>query len=394
MVSATQTKREGKGYATVLAIGTANSPNIYLQSEFPDFFFRVTNSEHHVQLKQKFKRMCDNSNIRKRHFLVDEDILKEHPNISTYGAPSMDTRREIVNDYIPKLGKKAALKCIKEWGQPLSNITHLIFCTSSCINHVPGPDLCLANELGLSPDCNRLVIYDHGCHAGGCVVRVAKNFAENNPGSRVLVVCAETMLTSFQAPSPSHMDILVGHALFGDGAAAMIVGTDPIPNVERPLFEFVFASQSTAKGYEETIHGNITEKGQTYFLGREIPSVVASNVEKCIVDAFGKLGMTVNKSDWNSLFYAIHPGGKAVLNDIEKVLELKEEKLGASRTILREYGNMWSPSVLFILDEMSKRSFNEGKSTTGEGHDWGVLMGFGPGLTIETVVLHSISLQY
>ncbi|KAF7824671.1 chalcone synthase-like [Senna tora] len=384
---------EKKGFATVLAIGTANPPNIYLQSEFPDFFFRVTNSEHHVQLKQKFKRMCDNSNIRKRHFLVDEDILKEHPNISTYGAPSLDTRREIVTKYIPKLGKEAALKCIKEWGQPLSKITHLIFCTSSCINSIPGPDFYLAREIGLPATCNRLVIYDHGCHAGGSVIRVAKALAESIPGSRVLTVCAETMLTSFQAPSPSHMDIVVGHALFGDGAAAMIVGTDPIPNVERPLFEFVLAAQQTVGGSEEAIHGHATERGQTYFLGKEIPNVVAGNVKKCIIDAFGTLGMAINEGEWNSLFYVVHPGGKAVLNGMEEVLELKEGKLAASRTILREYGNMWSPCVFFVLDEMRKKSSNEGKSTTGEGNDWGALMTFGPGLTVETVVLHSIPLR-
>ncbi|KAF7824674.1 chalcone synthase [Senna tora] len=392
MVSAALNTHEGKRYATVLAIGTAYPPNIYLQSEFPDFYFRVTNTEHHVELKDKFKRMCDNSNIRKRHFYVDENILKQHPNLCN-GAPSLDTRREIVNDIIPKLGKEAALKALKEWGQPFSKITHLIFCTSSCVNHVPGPDLRLANELGLSPTCNRLVIYDHGCNAGASVIRVAKDFAENNPGSRVLTVCAETMVLNFQPPNPSHMDIVVGHALFGDGAAAMVLGTDPIPNVERPLFEFAVASQYTEMGTKDSIHGNITERGQIYYLGKEIPGVIANNVDKCIANAFGKLGMTISESDYNSLFYVLHPGGKSILNDIEKALELKKDKLVASRTVLREFGNLWSSCVFFILDEMSKKSFNEGKSTTGEGHDWGVLMGFGPGLTIETVVLRSISLK-
>ncbi|CAI0436756.1 unnamed protein product [Linum tenue] len=73
-------------------------------------------------------------------------------------------------------------------------------------------------------------------------------------------------------------------------------------------------------------------------------------------------------------------------------LELKEEKLRASRHVLAEYGNMSSACVLFILDEMRKKSAADGCATTGEGLDWGVLFGFGPGLTVETVVLHSVAL--
>ncbi|KAF7824694.1 chalcone synthase-like [Senna tora] len=384
---------EGKKLATILAIGTANPPNIHLQSQFPDFLFRVTNTEHLVELKNKFKRLCDNSNIRKRHMLIDEDLLKEHPNISTYGAPSMDTRREIVNDYIPKLGTEAALKALKEWGQPLSNITHLIFCTSSCVNHIPGPDSYLAKEIGLPPTVNRLVIYDHGCHAGGSALRVAKAFAESIPGSRVLIVCSETMATSFQTPSPKYIGLVVGHAIFGDGAAAMVIGADPIRSVECPLFKIVSTSQQTVEGTEKALHLYASERGQIYFIEKEVQSILECNVKKCIFNAFGSLGITINDSDFNSLFYVVHPGGKTVLNVVDRVLGLKEEKLGASRTILREYGNMWSSSVFFVLDEMRKKSSNEGKTTTGEGCKWGALMAFGPGMIAETVVIQSVSLR-
>jgi chalcone synthase len=75
---------------------------------------------------------------------------------------------------------------------------------------------------------------------------------------------------------------------------------------------------------------------------------------------------------------------------VEAKLALKKEKMRDTRHILSEYGNMSSACVLFILDEMRRRSVEEGKATTGEGLEWGVLFGFGPGLTVETVVLHSI----
>jgi chalcone synthase len=78
------------------------------------------------------------------------------------------------------------------------------------------------------------------------------------------------------------------------------------------------------------------------------------------------------------------------LDQVEIKLELQKEKMHATRHVLSEYGNMSSACVLFILDEMRRRSAEEGKATTGEGLEWGVLFGFGPGLTVETVVLHSI----
>ena len=78
------------------------------------------------------------------------------------------------------------------------------------------------------------------------------------------------------------------------------------------------------------------------------------------------------------------------MDQVEAKLELQKEKMSATRQVLSEYGNMSSACVLFILDEMRRRSAEEGKATTGEGLEWGVLFGFGPGLTVETVVLHSV----
>ncbi|KAJ3681811.1 hypothetical protein LUZ60_014384 [Juncus effusus] len=100
--------------------------------------------------------------------------------------------------------------------------------------------------------------------------------------------------------------------------------------------------------------------------------------------------VTSGIKDWNSIFWVAHPGGPAILDQVVAKLELQKEKMTATRHILSECGNMSSTCVLFILDEMRKRSAQEGKATTGEGLDWGVLFGFDPGLTVETVVLRSI----
>nr|AAG43356.1 chalcone synthase [Cardamine penzesii] len=376
------------GPAGILAIGTANPANYVIQAEYPDYYFRITNSEHMTDLKEKFKRMCDKSTIRKRHMHVTEEFLKENPNMCAYMAPSLDARQDIVVVEVPKLGKEAAVKAIKEWGQPKSKITHLVFCTTSGVD-MPGADYQLTKLLGLRPSVKRLMMYQQGCFAGGTVLRLAKDLAENNRGARVLVVCSEITAVTFRGPSDTHLDSLVGQALFSDGAAALIVGSDPDTSVgEKPIFEMVSAAQTILPDSDGAIDGHLREVGLTFHLLKDVPGLISKNIEKSLDEAFKPLGI----SDWNSIFWIAHPGGPAILDQVEIKLGLKEEKMRATRHVMREYGNMSSACVLFILDEMRKKSAKDGVATTGEGLEWGVLFGFGPGLTVETVVLHSVPL--
>nr|WOK42682.1 chalcone synthase [Silybum marianum] len=377
--------QRAQGPATILAIGTATPANCIYQADYPDYYFRITNSEHMVDLKEKFKRMCDKSMIRKRYMHITEEFLKENPNMCEYMAPSLDARQDVVVVEVPKLGKEAATKAIKEWGNPKSKITHLIVCTTSGVD-MPGADYQITKLLGLRPSVKRFMMYQQGCFAGGTVLRLAKDIAENNKGSRVLVVCSEITAVTFRGPNDTHLDSLVGQALFGDGAAAIIVGADPDLKTERPLFEMVSAAQTILPDSEGAIDGHLREVGLTFHLLKDVPGLISKNIEKALIQAFSPLGIT----DWNSIFWIAHPGGPAILDQVEQKLGLKEEKMRATRHVLSEYGNMSSACVLFIIDEMRKKSAAEGATTTGEGLDWGVLFGFGPGLTVETVVLHSL----
>lgn len=324
--------------------------------------------------------------IKKRYMYLTEEILKENPSMCEYMAPSLDARQDMVVVEIPKLGKEAATKAIKEWGQPKSKITHLVFCTTSGVD-MPGADYQLTKLLGLRPSVKRLMMYQQGCFAGGTVLRLAKDLAENNKGARVLVVCSEITAVTFRGPSDTHLDSLVGQALFGDGAAAIIVGADPLPEIERPLFELVSAAQTILPDSDGAIDGHLREVGLTFHLLKDVPGLISKNIEKSLNEAFKPLDIT----DWNSLFWIAHPGGPAILDQVEAKLGLKPEKLEATRHILSEYGNMSSACVLFILDEVRRKSATNGHKTTGEGLEWGVLFGFGPGLTVETVVLHSVA---
>ena len=110
--------------------------------------------------------------------------------ICTYNAPSLDASQDMVVLEVPKLGKEAALKAIKEWGQHVSKNTHLVFSTSTGVD-MPGADFQLTKLLGLNPNINRFMIYQQGCYASGTCLRLAKDLAENNVDARVLMVCIE-----------------------------------------------------------------------------------------------------------------------------------------------------------------------------------------------------------
>nr|APO10382.1 chalcone synthase [Echinacea pallida] len=384
-IAAIREAQRAQGPATILAIGTATPSNCVCQADYPDYYFRITKSEHMTDLKEKFRRICNKSMIRKRYMHLTEEFLKENPSICEFMAPSLDARLDVAVVEVPKLGKEAAVKAIKEWGKPKSLITHLIFCTTSGVD-MPGADYQPTKLLGLHPSVKRFMIYQQGCFAGGTVLRLAKDLAENNKGARVLVVCSEIItVVTFRGPSDTHLDSLVGQALFGDGAAAVVVGSDPELTTEQPLFEIVSAAQTILPD-SEGVKGHLREVGLTFHLLKDIPVVIADNIEKALKQAFLPLGI----SDWNSIFWIAHPGGPAILDQVQIKLGLKEEKMRATRRVLSEYGNMSSACVLFILNEMRKKSAEEGAATAGEGLDWGVLFGFGPGLTVETVVLHSL----
>ncbi|KAK1586712.1 hypothetical protein Q3G72_005366 [Acer saccharum] len=292
--------------------------------------------------------------IKKRYMHLTEELLKENPSLGTYDAPSLDARQEMLVVEIPKLGKEVALEVIKEWGQPKSKITHLVFCTSGGVD-MPGVDYQLAKIIGLNLSVKHVIVYHQGCFASGIALRLAKDLAKNNKGARVLVVCFEIMVNLFRSPC-ENLSSLVAQALFDDGVAAMIVGYDPIPKVEKPLYEMFSAGQTIVMGSDGAIHGPIRENGMSVQIGKDVSSHFANNIEGILIEAFKPL-----------------------------------EKMHASRHVLAEYGNMQSACVLFILDEVRKKSAKDGLNTTGEGLEWGVLFGFGPGLTVETVVLHSLA---
>jgi chalcone synthase len=242
--------------------------------------------------------------------------------------------------------------------------------------NMPGADLAIAKLLNLQPTVRRVMMYQTGCFAGATALRVAKDLAENNKGARVLAVCAEVTAVTYRAPSEDHVDGLIGSALFGDGAAVFVVGSD----------EILWAGETFLPGTQEIITGKLTEAGLFLKASIEVPKLISGNIGAFLGEVKRSAGLV---PEWNEMFWAVHPGGPAILSKIEEKLALGKEKMQGSRDVLREFGNMSCASVMFALDQIRRRSLKMGAATLGEGCEFGFLIGFGPGLTLEVLVLRA-----
>ncbi|MED6150929.1 Chitin synthase, class 3 [Stylosanthes scabra] len=238
----------------------------------------------------------------------------------------------------------------------------MIFCTTSGVS-LPGVDYQCAVLLGLDPCVKRYMMYHQGCFADGTMFRLAKDLAENNKGARVLIVCSEVTAVTFRAPNENDMDSLVGQSLFADGATAIIVGSDPDLEIEKTLYKLVWTSQKMVPNTHDAIGGKLREVGLTFYLNKSVPDIISQNINDALNVTFDPLGIFY----YNSLFWIAHPGGPAIIDQVEQKLNLKPEKMKATREVLRDNDNMSSACVFFILDLMRKKSLEGGLQTTGEG---------------------------
>ncbi|CAL4984305.1 unnamed protein product [Urochloa decumbens] len=350
-------RQRADGPAAILAIGTAYPTNCIQQDEFTDWYFRVTKSEHLTKLKSKMKKVCDNSGIQKRHFHHAEEMIGVHPEIIDRAAPSLGARQAISAVAAHNLAADAASRAISAWGRPAADITHLVV-TTNAGSQEPGTDLRLA---GLRPAVRRTLL--------------RRDIAENNRGARVLVACTQAHLLLSGADADADAD--------AEPAGPVVV--------ERPVFHMASASQTTLPGTEHSVVMNLTESGLVHSrLSVEVPALVRGSIEWCLADTLAPLGLpNFGDGGWNGLFWALHPGGRAILDSYEAALGLEAGKLAASRHVLSEYGNMSGSTVIFVLDEIRRHRRCRRQDGSDKDCQWGVMSALGPGLTIETLVLHS-----
>ncbi|XP_006663675.1 chalcone synthase-like [Oryza brachyantha] len=375
--------------ATILGIGTAVPAHVYEQKSFPDYYFEITNSNHLVDLKAKFASICEKTSTEKRHMYISDEWLRANPSVTAYMSTSLNVRQQVAEEGIPRLGAEAARNAISDWGKPASGITHVVFATTST-GCLPSADCVLIKLLGLPPTTKRVMLYQAGCFGGTTALRVSKDIAENNPGARVLVVTSEVMSLVLRGPSESHIGNLVGQAVFGDAAGAVVVGCCPAAD-ERPMFELVRASQDVIPGTEDAVVVKVRQEGVVITMHRDVPLHVSNSVGAIVKSALQEI-MPAPAPEMKSddMFWLLHAGGRGIVDGVEKRLALREEKLAATREVMRQYGNTRSSTVFLAMEEMRRRSDEQGMATAGEGLEWGMLIAFGPGLTLETMLLRAL----
>ncbi|XP_052194485.1 type III polyketide synthase A [Diospyros lotus] len=359
-------------------MGKAFPSQLVPQDCLVEGFIRDTKCED-LAIKEKLERLCKTTTVKTRYTVMSKEILAKYPELATEGSPTINQRLEIANPAVLEMAMEASLTCIKEWGRPAADITHIVYVSSSEIR-LPGGDLYLASQLGLRNDVGRVMLYFLGCYGGVTGLRVAKDIAENNPGSRILLTTSETTILGFRPPNKARPYDLVGAALFGDGAAAAIIGTDPLPGENSPFMELNYAVQQFLPGTHNIIDGRLSEEGINFKLGRDLPQKIEENIEKFCKRLMAK---AAGLSDFNDLFWAVHPGGPAILNRLESTLKLRSEKLECSRRALMDFGNVSSNTIFYVMEYM-----REELKRTGE--EWGLALAFGPGITFEGILIRSL----
>uniref|UniRef100_A0A0E0P737 Chalcone synthase n=1 Tax=Oryza rufipogon TaxID=4529 RepID=A0A0E0P737_ORYRU len=373
------------GRAAILAIGTAVPVHVYEQKSFPDYYFEITNSNHLVDLKAKFANICKKTTTEKRHMYISDEWLRANPSVTAYMSTSLNVRQQVAEEGIPRLGAEEACNAIGNWGKPASSITQ-----RRVRHHQHRADVTLIKLLGLPLSTKRVMLYQSGCFGGTTALRVAKDIAESNRDARVLVVTSEVMSLIIRGPSESHVGNLVAQAVFGDAAGAAVVGCcrHPSSTGERPVFQLVRASQDVIPGTDDAVVVKVQQEGVVITLHRDLPLHVSNAIGGVVESAFRGVGTTVTSYD--EAFWLLHAGGRAVVDGVEERLGLGEGKLAVTREVMRQYGNTRSTTIFLAMEEMRRRSEERGMATAGEGLEWGMLMAFGPGLTVETMLLRAM----
>lgn len=333
-------------------------------------------------IKRILHRIYSMSDIDKRHSVIQELGGKSKSGLfydaenDQFLNPGTKERNDLYTREAGKLYTQLAKKTIDDSQFEPSDITHVI--TVSCTGFfAPGPDYLIVKQLGLSPHTRRYHIGFMGCYAAFPALKMAETICNEDPDALVLIVCCELCTIHLQPKTDA--DAMISASVFADGAASALVSKkEPQPGTAALRIDGLFTAL-TSDG-EKDMAWTIANNGFDMVLSTYIPDIIEANLQQLLS---GILGNNFSAEDFD--FWAIHPGGRAILDKVENSLELKSPQIAPSRSVLRDFGNMSSATILFVLREvMNTRQ-------PGEGRVLG--MAFGPGLTVETGIFGLIPAQ-
>jgi predicted naringenin-chalcone synthase len=343
--------------ARVQALGTAIPERVYKQEEIVESFFARLPG-----WNTDWNQVFEASGVERRASVVDVHAFYA-------GRPTTAERMRTFAPAARRLGAEAAGRALEQAGPAAADeVGDLI--VVSCTGYAgPGLDVHLASDLGLSQGVRRLALGHMGCYAAVPALRTASALV-NAFGQRVLVVCVELCSLHLQ-PAVSRQEA-VSQALFGDGAAAALIGGGGRgPRI-------VDARTVTLPGSEDRMGWLIQDDGFHMSLSPRVPAMVDRTVARVVHELLEPHGLDPAAVD----HWVVHPGGPEILDRVQRRLGLSDAQLAPSRDVLLDGGNRSSATVLFILEAVVA----SGELRPGQ---WLVVLAFGTGLTMEALLLRT-----
>jgi alkylresorcinol/alkylpyrone synthase len=267
------------------------------------------------------------------------------------------------------LGRKVTADCLSQAGLHPADIDMLI--TVSCTGYmIPSLDAHLVGDLGFRADVRRLPITELGCIGGVMALSRAREFVRAFPGTNALVVAVELASLTFQPHDRSQAN-LVSCALFGDGAAAALVTGRMLPGAQIvDTASYLIPDTLDAMGFD------LRDHGFHMVLAKAVPGILHEQIRPVVMPFLERHGLRPEQL----AAYVLHPGGKKILDYLEAELDIERAKTQPSWDVLRDYGNLSSATILFVLREWLTKQ----RPATGA---YSLAAGFGPGLCIELLLL-------
>ncbi len=363
----------------ISAIGTANPKYRIPQNDIYHFMrkaFRLDNSN-----ASRLKRIYDHSGIEHRFSVIPDFGEKESINNTFFGKtadfepfPGTRERLCLYQDTAANLGSEAVNDCLSNHGEiPKPSITHLI--TVSCTGmYAPGIDIELVEKLGLNQSIERTCINFMGCYGSLNALKVADYICRADPSAKILIVSVELCTLHFQ--KVNNLDNWVANSLFSDGAAAVIVeNSTDTKALNKYLLLDTFYSEFLNEAKNE-MGWYVGDAGFEMKLTSKVSKLILKHIQSISNKLLRKAGMRFDEISR----FAVHPGGRKILEAAENALGFSSGANRFAYDTLREYGNMSSATILFVL----KKLMEDPEGIDGENI---LSFAFGPGLTVESMIL-------
>lgn len=325
-------------------------------------------------------RIYSQSGIDKRHTVVNDFNANGDPRLyfnkdGTLNAPSTGRRNKLYADHAKKLFVDTARNLLEEHPSfSAADVTHVI--TVSCTGFfAPGPDYEIVKRLSMAPSTQRFHLGFMGCYAAFPALKMAKAFCDSDDDAVVMIICLELCSLHFQ--KSDNTDSLISASVFADGGAGVLVsGRQPRQLSGRAVFNLENFATSIVEKTEKDMAWTIGDTGFDMVLSTYVPEIIESNLKSSIQPLLDSYRLSEDDID----HWAVHPGGRAILDKIETSLSIQSSQLDSSRTILSDFGNMSSATVLFVLKHLLEKPAKDTSERV-------LAMAFGPGLTIESGLL-------